>query len=462
MHQLDAASGAQVRLADARAQLDSLLATQLAEETGVRGYASTKDPQFLENDKPPDPNFDRIALALESLLRTAGTAQGPQTVEDMRALHLQWEQEIALPLMRNPGSHDAYVEESQGKFLTDALGRDAARVAAALDAQAQGVQEALRRQINQTFGISAGVVTLFALLALSAAIGRANTMTRLVREQSLVDALQRTLRVSGQHIAHTQMAFSYASATREALIGGDLLDAWRGGPDRGWILIADASGKGIQAARHAAFAQYAVRALAAGSHDPAEVVTKFNRLFVDTIDDPQAFIVLFLASFESSTRTLRYASAGHPTAYVRRGTAVESLAPTGSIVGIERDSTYTTQTRQLIDDDLVLLATDGLSEARDAAGELLGEERIAALLREAPANPQAVCDLLVVSADEYSGGVQDDLAILALRVIDDAGSDAPFDAIAAKHATVEPMKTAGARRSDRGRASPSDHPLSRY
>jgi serine phosphatase RsbU (regulator of sigma subunit) len=435
VHQLDAASGAQVRLADARAQLDELLATQLAEETGVRGYASTKDPQFLENDKPPDPNFDRIALALESGLRIAALPGAPRTVEDMRALHLQWEQEVALPLMRNPGSHDAYVQESQGKFLTDALSRDADKVAAALDAQAQGVQQALRRQINLTFGTSAGVVTLFALLALSAAIGRANTMTRLVREQSLVDALQRTLRVRGQHIARTQMAFSYASATREALIGGDLLDAWRGAPDRGWILIADASGKGIEAARHAAFAQYAVRALAADANDPAEVVTKFNRLFLDTIDDPQAFIVLFLASFESATRTLRYASAGHPTAYVRRGNAVDALPPTGSIVGIERDSAYTSATVQLADDDLVLLATDGLSEARNAAGELLGEERIAALIREAPADPQAVCDLLVVSADAYSGGVQDDLAILALRVIDQAGSDAPFDAVATGHAT---------------------------
>jgi len=435
VHQLDAASGAQVRLADARAQLDELLATQLAEETGVRGYASTKDPQFLENDKPPDPNFDRVALALESLLRTAAIAHGPQMVEDMRALHLQWEQEIALPLMRNPGSHDAYVQESQGKFLTDALSRDADKVAAALDARAQGVQQALRRQINETFGISAGVVTLFALLALSSAIGRANTMTRLVRERSLVDALQRTLRVSGQHIARTQMAFSYASATREALIGGDLLDAWRGGPERGWILIADASGKGIEAARHAAFAQYALRAIAADARDPAEVVASFNRLFVDTIDDPQAFIVLFLASFESATGTLRYASAGHPTAYVRRGHVIESLPPTGSIIGIERDSAYTSATVQLADGDLVLLATDGLSEARNAAGELFGDERIAALVREAPAEPQAVCDLLVVSADDYSGGVQDDLAILALRVIDEEGSDATFDAIAVGHAS---------------------------
>jgi serine phosphatase RsbU (regulator of sigma subunit) len=235
--------------------------------------------------------------------------------------------------------------------------------------------------------------------------------------------------VTGQHLARTQMGFAYASATREALVGGDLLDAWRATPDRGWFLIADASGKGIEAARHAAFAQYAIRALAADADDPAEVVARFNRLFLDTIDDPQAFIVLFLASFEASTQILQYASAGHGTAYVRRGTVIEELPPTGIVIGLQRDAEYATETVPLAVGDVVLLATDGLSEARDTQGEMLGEERIIALLREAPADPQALCDLLVISADDYSGGVQDDLAIVALRVIQQDGIDTPFDAL---------------------------------
>ena len=319
---LDAASNAQVRLADARAALDTLLRTQLAEETGVRGYISTRDPQFLEADKPPDPEFDRTALALEGQLRAAHLEHGPEAVEDMRALHLQWEQAVALPLMRDPGARDAYVQQAQGKFLTDAMSRDAA-----LDAAGTGVQATLARRINATVAVSAGIVTVFAILALSYAAGRANAMTRLAREQSLVDALQRTLRVTGQHLARTQMGFAYGSATREALVGGDLLDAWRATPDRGWFLIADASGKGIEAARHAAFAQYAIRALAQDADDPAEVVTRFNRLFLDTIDDPQAFIVVFLASFEASTQILRYASAGHGTARRPAG----ALRPAGHL-----------------------------------------------------------------------------------------------------------------------------------
>ena len=426
---LDAASNAQVRLADARVDLDALLRTQLAEETGVRGYIATRDPQFLEADKPPDPDFDRIALELEGQLRQANLTHGPEVVEDMRALHLQWEQSVALPLMRDPGSRDAYVQQAQGKFLTDAMSRDGAQVRGALTAEGASVRQTLARRINATFAISAGTVTLFAILALWYAIGRTNAISRLAREQSLVDALQRTLRVSGQHLARTQMGFAYASATREALVGGDLLDAWRATEDRGWFLIADASGKGIEAARHAAFAQYAIRALAADNDDPADVLERFNGLFMDTIEDPHVFIVMFLGSFEASTQTLSYASAGHATAYVRRGSIVEDLPPTGMIVGVERDADYETHSVPLGVGDVVLLATDGLSEARAPSGEQLGEERIIALLREAPADAQALCDLLVISADDYSGGVQDDLAIVALRVVQHDGIDTAFDAI---------------------------------
>ena len=419
VRQLDAASNSQVRLGNARADLDAILRIQLAEETGLRGYLSTHDPTFLGADKPPDPEFDRQALPLEQSLRAEGITDAADTVANMRAVHRQWEQSVAIPLMNDPVGRNAYTEQANGKFLTDRMSEDARHVRDALVKEGQHVEQTLRRRINATFAISAGIITLFAIVSLAYAIGSANVGARLVRERSLVDALQRTLRVGGQRLAGTQMGTAYASATREALVGGDLLDAWRNGDGRGWFLIADASGKGIEAARHAAFVQYAVRALAAGADDPADVVTRFNRLFLDTFVDPSVFVVLFLGEFDATTRTLRYASAGHATAYVRRGTMIERLPPTGSIVGVDRSETFGTGVVPLGLGDIVLLATDGVSEARDSAGDLLGEERIAAILHDAPSDPQALCDLLVAEADRYSGGVQDDLAIIALRVVHD-------------------------------------------
>ena len=423
VRQLDAASGAQIRLANARSDLDALLRIQLAEDTSLRGYMSTHDPAFLE-DQPAKTAFDQQAGALNVRLREASLPTGVSTVEDMRRQHAAWEADVDQPLLRNPGARDAYARQSRGKFITDRMSADADSLRNELAAASDRVERTLRKRINATVAISAGIVTLFAIIALWYAIGRATAIARLAQGQILVDALQRTLRVGGQRPARTQMGFAYASATREALIGGDVLDAWRASPDLGWFLIADASGKGIDAARHAAFAQYAIRALAADADDPADVVDRFNRLFLDTFDDPSVFVVLFLGAFDARTQTMRYASAGHATAYVRRGTLIEWLPPTGALIGIDRKEVYETETVPLRLGDVVLLATDGLGEARSANGEMLGEERVAALLRDAPSDPQALCDLLVASADAYSGGVQDDLAIIALRIVQDDESAA--------------------------------------
>src|ERR1700682_3199109 len=121
VRQLDAASGAQVRLANARSDLDALLRIQLAEETSLRGYMATHDRLFLEEDQPPDPAFDRQASALENRLRDAAIPGGVATVGDMRVRHQSWEQTVGIPLVRNPNSNDAYSRQSKGKQITDLM-----------------------------------------------------------------------------------------------------------------------------------------------------------------------------------------------------------------------------------------------------------------------------------------------------------------------------------------------------
>jgi serine phosphatase RsbU (regulator of sigma subunit) len=295
------------------------------------------------------------------------------------------------------------------------------------------VEQRLRRTMNFTIAASAGIVTVFALSAVIFGLARATSEQRLQRERSLVDALQQTLRVGGTKLPRTQTGFAYASATSEALIGGDLLDSWRDGEETGWFLIADASGKGIQAARHAAFVQYAIRALAAERDDPGIVVERFNRLFIDTFNDPGIFVVLFLGRFDGRTHTLRYVGAGHSTAFVRRGIVVQQLPPTGPIIGLETDSAFTVGTVNLPVGATVVLATDGLTEARDESGTFFGDEGVAKVLAEAPIDAQEICDLLLAEAERrYRGVIADDLAILAMRVLaHEDGTDTGFSTMEA-------------------------------
>jgi serine phosphatase RsbU (regulator of sigma subunit) len=430
---LDGEASAQQRISVARDAVDAIVREQLVEEAALRGFVSTRDPAYLEPVGPPDPAFDGRVAKLATVVSAAGAADALPLVAQIRALHAQWEAHVALPLLADPGRLDSFDRLTAGRKLTDQLRVAGQHMRVALSAVDDRVEAQLRRTINETLGVSIAVITLFALVAVVFALARGTALQRLEREHVLVDALQQTLRVGGTRLAHTDLGFAYVSATAEALIGGDLLDSWRDGPETGWFLIADASGKGIQAARHAAFVQYAIRALAAGRDDPGEVVERFNRLFIDTFADTSIFVVLFLGRFDGRTNNLRYVAAGHSTAFVRRGHAVEQLPPTAPIVGLDAGTVFGVRSVTLNVGATVLLATDGLTEGRDRAGEFLGDEGVARLLAAAPLDPQDICDYLVDEAEQRSGAeVTDDLAILALTVLaNEQASSAEFSTMEA-------------------------------
>ena len=433
VRQLDAESGAQVRLAAAREGVDAIFREQLSEETGLRGFISTRDRYFLDPDGPPNPQFDQGVDSLEKQVVAAGVAEAVPVVRDIKTIHDRWERQVALPLLQDPGRRDSLPIQTYGKLLTDQLRASSQQLRDTLNVASLNQEAQLRRTINLTVGVSAGIVALFALAAVILGLARATAEQRLEREPTLVAALQQTLRVGGTRLPRTELGYVYASATAEALVGGDLLDSWRDGPQTGWFLIADASGKGIQAARHAAFVQYAIRALAAERDDPGAVVERFNRLFLDTFDDPGIFVVLFLGRYDARTGTLRYVGAGHSAAFVRRGTVVEQLPPTGPIVGLGPDSVYAVGTVNLPVGATVVLATDGLTEARDAGGEFLGDDGVAALLAAAPLDAQGICDVLLAEAERrYGGEISDDLAILAMTVLShEDGTDTGFSTMEA-------------------------------
>jgi serine phosphatase RsbU (regulator of sigma subunit) len=419
VRQLDQATIAQVRLEAVRDSLGDLFRTQLNAENAMRGYVATGEQIFLETPETQasgtfDGQADRIATELLAL----GLPHAAQQVDDLRAQHDHWRTAVEGPLLENRTRPDALLRQTDGKLITDQMRADDNVLRAEISAANEDVQSTLRRRINATVALSVGAIALFAIVSLWFALGRAQAVQALEREQSLVTVLQQALRVDGVALPRTQLGFAYTSATREALVGGDLIDAWRSRGDAGWFLIADVSGKGIAAARHSAFAQYAIRTLAAESDDPADVVARFNRLFLETFSEPGTFVVLFVAALDGRTGVMRYCSAGHGGAYVRRASGVEMLPPTGAVVGLDRDQAYETGTLALAPGELVVLATDGLTESRDEHGAFLGDDGVIAIIGATPPEPQLLCDRLVAAVTERAQGtIGDDLAILALRLL---------------------------------------------
>jgi len=430
---LDGAAHSLQSLALAREDLDAILRQQLYDEVGVRGYVATGDRSFLEQGSPRTP-YRVHAQRLRATLVSVGLVDAVASVDRFRRLRTTWVTGVEQPLLHDPHRADAVALEHRSKSLLTAMRDAALTVRIELHGADADIAEKLRFRITVAVGASIVTITLFAMGAVILALSRRETLAALVREQSLVTALQQTLRVAGVELPRTAVGYAYTSATREALIGGDLIDTWQSGGERGWLLIADASGKGVDAARLSAFVQYAIRTLCAEYDDPALVLTRFNELFLSTFTDPSSFVVVFLGRFDAPSATLRYASAGHSGAFIVRAAHVEQLGPTGPIIGLDRGEAYGQRQIVLASGETIVLATDGLTESRDASGAMLGDDGVMARLRTASAAPQAICDDLVDEAQRRANGeVKDDLAILVLRILEPnvPGNAIPFSTLSA-------------------------------
>ena len=217
---------------------------------------------------------------------------------------------------------------------------------------------------------------------------------------------------------HIAVGTVYRSATRGARIGGDVYDVYRLDADRTLMVVGDVSGKGLAAAVDTTFVRYAVRTLASEGLPPDEIVRRFDALYRHANPAPESFVTLCAGIHDRSAGVFAYANAGHEACWVRHGGVVTLIAPTGPVIGLG-DMPFSAAQTRLAAGDLLVLATDGLTEARDPDGVMIPIERVTEWIRDLDAGtPQGLADALAALAARYSHGrITDDLAILAVRVL---------------------------------------------
>ena len=201
------------------------------------------------------------------------------------------------------------------------------------------------------------------------------------------------------------------------LMAGDFFDVFQVAPGRLAAVIGDVAGKGIESSITAFQAKYLMRVFLQQFRDPAQAVEELNTQMFNA-ERTEEFISLVVVVFDTGAGTMRYASAGHPTAWLWHQREVLPLAATGPLVMLERNSSYFSREIPLMRGDLALLYTDGLIEAR-RGGEVFGEEGVANLLRREPLlDPGRLCLNLLDGARDFSDTpLGDDVAILAVRRI---------------------------------------------
>jgi serine phosphatase RsbU (regulator of sigma subunit) len=174
-------------------------------------------------------------------------------------------------------------------------------------------------------------------------------------------------------------------------VGGDYYDFFVLGPRRLGLLVADVAGKGTSAALYMAELKGLMLSLSQIHESPRQLLIEVNRIIAANLDS-RSFITMTYAVVDLERRTLTYARAGH-TPLIHRTTAspahAELVAPSGMVVGLQLDGLehrfaelLEEVTLPLVDGDVFLLYTDGLSEAMNADGDLFSEERLRVLVEE--------------------------------------------------------------------------------
>jgi len=199
------------------------------------------------------------------------------------------------------------------------------------------------------------------------------------------------------------------------LMAGDFFDVFKAAPTRLAVVIGDVAGHGIESSITAFQAKYLLRTFLAQFRDPAQALEELNRQMA-SVDRSEEFISLVVLVFDTEAESLRYASAGHPATFLWHEREVRPLRSTGPLLMLDPQGSYFSREIPLERDDMALMYTDGLAEARNGE-DLFGEERIGDALRRNPGiAPDVLCKQLLDAANDFNKGIiEDDVAILAIR-----------------------------------------------
>jgi sigma-B regulation protein RsbU (phosphoserine phosphatase) len=253
---------------------------------------------------------------------------------------------------------------------------------------------------------------------------------RMEQELRIARQIQMSLLPQGPLKLEGLSVTAHCEPARE--VGGDYYDYFALGDKRVGIIIADVAGKGTSAALYMAELKGLMLSLSQLHASPRELLMRANRIIAQHLD-ARSFITMTYAVVDLCARTFTYARAGHCPLIYLPGTGDSGLGarkvqvqiPDGLVLGLKIDdgqrfdSLLEEVTIPLGVGDVVLLVTDGVTEAMNADGEPFGEERLAALVGEHGDLPfEELRERILREIRVFVGntGLQDDLTLVLLKV----------------------------------------------
>ena len=252
------------------------------------------------------------------------------------------------------------------------------------------------------------------LLVHSLAVGAEESQ----QNKHISQALQSGMKNELQQVEGISAEGIYSSATADAFVGGDFYSMIKLPGRRACIIMGDVSGKGIEAASISSAVKTALSAYAWEGRTPARMVATLNE-FLLGFSRVETFATLFVGIVDLATSSLMYCSAGHPPAILvsaQSGDA-ELLDVQSGVVGAFHDMEYKNGTVRLHEGDILLLYTDGTTEARSPEGAFFGETGLRdMIMNEVPQGFDGLLNRFLSTLDRYTGRrLDDDVAMVALR-----------------------------------------------
>ena len=212
----------------------------------------------------------------------------------------------------------------------------------------------------------------------------------------------------------------FATMTPAKEVGGDFFDFFKIDEKRLGFVIADVSGKGVPASIFMAVSRTLLRATGMRGIDTNECLNYVNNMLChESIDS--MFVTVFYGIYNTETGLVEYTNAGHNPPYVVRADGtVDALPMSENIVaGMFDDFTFTQSTLQLDKGDMLVLFTDGVTEAFNTSGEMFDEKGLETTLKNKGAGKSShdICQEILKDVNDFSGKEpqSDDITLMAIR-----------------------------------------------
>lgn len=292
-----------------------------------------------------------------------------------------------------------------------------------------GVAQVLnRREANGTSAtFDKSDVVKFSTLADHASIALENArLHREILEQKLLEQDVESARaIQDSFLPHTfpkVPRFEFAAKSVPTMaVGGDLYDVFELDDSHVALTIADVSGHGVSAALYMARTLSELKHIAHRFRDPSEAIKTLNLALTGQLVGGR-FVTLLFVVLDTENATLTYAGAGHPPAlWSKADGSLEYLYMSDGLpLGILEEARFPQVTIELQPGDRVLMYTDGVIEAFDKQGEILGMEGLRGIVSKHSGHPEDLINRVFdgVFVHATSGEPLDDIAMVAIRMVE--------------------------------------------